>query len=404
VGDFGEDLDAVKRRFVELDKPAPATRVEIIAANKGASHARMTNTGAPILAQPTSAPGFHTAPSSPKEGEETTKTTAHEDYVVRPRRHDFPRFSGDKPLLWVDLCLTYFDMYRVPEHHWVSSATLHLEGHAALWFQAYKRTHRLLIWDDFMQAVVEEFGQDEFDGQMTKLLQLKQTGSVAEYRLAFEECMYHLISIDASLSTRWFVSQFVFGLREDIRLAVRLQGPTSITRAASLARIQEEETEHHRPRARPSAPTKYPTGIIAVAPAPQAARAEWPRKQGNDDFNRERQLRDFRRANNLCFKCGDKYSKEHQCKRTGQLLTIEVGEFGEVLSDDAVVALELLEETSVPTSCCQLSLNAATGTDTGETMRLRALVGNQVMVLLIDSGSTHTFVTRAFAERAGCSI
>jgi hypothetical protein len=239
---------------------------------------------------------------------------------------------------------------------------------------------------------------------MTKLLQLKQTGSVAEYRLAFEECMYHLISIDASLSTRWFVSQFVFGLREDIRLAVRLQGPTSITRAASLARIQEEETEHHRPRARPSAPTKYPTGIIAVAPAPQAARAEWPRKQGNDDFNRERQLRDFRRANNLCFKCGDKYSKEHQCKRTGQLLTIEVGEFGEVLSDDAVVALELLEETSVPTSCCQLSLNAATGTDTGETMRLRALVGNQVMVLLIDSGSTHTFVTRAFAERAGCSI
>jgi hypothetical protein len=110
VGDFGEDLDAVKRRFVELDKPAPATRVEIIAANKGASHARMTNTGAPILAQPTSAPGFHTAPSSPKEGEETTKTTAHEDYVVRPRRHDFPRFSGDKPLLWVDLCLTYFAM------------------------------------------------------------------------------------------------------------------------------------------------------------------------------------------------------------------------------------------------------------------------------------------------------
>jgi hypothetical protein len=57
-----------------------------------------------------------------------------------------------------------------------------------------------------MQAVVEEFGKDEFDGQMTKLLQLKQTGSVAEYRLAFEECMYHLISIDASLSTTWFVS------------------------------------------------------------------------------------------------------------------------------------------------------------------------------------------------------
>jgi hypothetical protein len=61
---------------------------------------------------------------------------------------------------------------------------------------------------------------------------------VAEYRLAFEECMYHLIAVDGSLSPRWFVTQFVFGLRDDIRCSVRLQAPSSITRDASLARIQ----------------------------------------------------------------------------------------------------------------------------------------------------------------------
>lgn len=60
--------------------------------------------------------------------------------------------------------------------------------------------------------------------------------------------MCHLLAVDESLSTRWFVSQFVFGLRDDIRAAVRLQSPSSIARAASLARIQEEEIEHHRPR------------------------------------------------------------------------------------------------------------------------------------------------------------
>lgn len=392
IEDFGEDLDGVKRRLNEPAKPATQPRVEILQANKGATTARLTNNGPPLidsLPHGTGNASFVTAPSSPKEVHDDTHTS---DFVVRPRRHDFPRFSGDKPLLWVDLCLTYFDMYRVPEHHWVSSATMHLDGHAALWFQAYKRTHRLVNWDNFVRSVVEEFGQDEFDGQMTRLLQLKQTSTVGEYRLAFEECMYHLISIDATLNSRWFVSQFIFGLREDIRLAVRLQGPTSITRAASLARIQEEETEHHRTRNRPAAPTKHPpSAVTATLTAPPAVRSEWPRKQGNDDFNRERQLRDFRRANNLCFKCGDKFSKEHQCKRSGQLLTIEVGEFGEVLSDDAVVALELLEETSVTATCCQLSLNAVSGTDNGETMKLRALVGNQVMILLIDSGSTHTF-------------
>jgi hypothetical protein len=83
---------------------------------------------------------------------------------------------------------------------------------------------------------------------------------------------------------------------------------------------------------------------------------------------------------------------------------IEVGEFGEVLSDDAVQALELLEETPVPASCCLLSLDALAGTAGEETIRLRALVGNQIMLLLVDSGSTHTFVNKVFAERAGCTI
>jgi hypothetical protein len=83
---------------------------------------------------------------------------------------------------------------------------------------------------------------------------------------------------------------------------------------------------------------------------------------------------------------------------------IKVGDFGEVLSDDAVQALELLEENTVPVACCQLSLDALAGTEGEETIRLRALVGNQIMLLLIDFGSTHTFVTKSFAERAGCTI
>jgi hypothetical protein len=107
-------------------------------------------------------------------------------------------------------------------------------------------------------AVVDEFGKDEYDGQMYKLMHLRQTGTVAEYKKEFEESMYHLIALDDTFSTRWFVSKFIFGLRDDIRVAVRLQEPASIARATSLARIQEEEQDHHRPRARTVAPTKHP--------------------------------------------------------------------------------------------------------------------------------------------------
>jgi hypothetical protein len=134
-----------------------------------------------------------------------------------------------------------------------------------------------------------------------------------------------------------------------------------------LLGIQEEETasaEHPRPLA----PTKHPpvatTTNKQTNNAAPAGKMDWPKKHGTDDFNRERQLRDFCRANNLCFKCGDKYSKDHQCKRSGQLLAIEVGEFGEVLSDELVLALELLHETPVTDTCCHISLEAAAGAET----------------------------------------
>jgi hypothetical protein len=47
---------------------------------------------------------------------------------MRPRHHDFPWFSGETPLLWIDLCHTYFEMYKVLAHYWISTATLALGG------------------------------------------------------------------------------------------------------------------------------------------------------------------------------------------------------------------------------------------------------------------------------------
>ena len=286
VEDFGVDLDGVKRRLVDHDKAAatPLPRVEIPLADKAPMVARLMNQRPPLLAVPTTNSEFVSAQSSPTEQPAIKRQG---EYVVRPRRHDFLRFSGDKPLLWVDLSLTYFEMYKVPEHHWVGIATLHLEGHVALLFQSFKSRNRVIAWDTFMQAVVEEFGLDEFDGQMIKILQLRQTGTVAEYRQAFEECMYHLISLDDSLSACWFVIQFVFGLRDDIRSAVRLQAPVSITQAASLARIQEEEHEQNRPKSRPAAPTKHPPATAPTANT-NIPRIEWQKRAPTDDFQRER--------------------------------------------------------------------------------------------------------------------
>ena len=52
--------------------------------------------------------------------------------------------------------------------------------------------------------------------------------------------------MDPTLSSKLFISQFLIGLKDELRLGVRLQAPTNITRAAVFARIQEEEIEKQR--------------------------------------------------------------------------------------------------------------------------------------------------------------
>jgi hypothetical protein len=287
--------------------------------------------------------------------EPTTQGGKDEDgSYIKPPKHDFPRFDGTLPNLWLDRCVAYFELYQVKQQSWVTTASLYVEGHAALWLQAFRQLHAQLDWPIFSQAVVEEFGPDEFQAQMHKLLQLKQTGTVAEYRLQFEVYMYHLLALDPALNTKFFVTQFLLGLKDEIRAAVRIQVPTSITRATVFAKIQEEELEtcRHRHRHPPAGrPPMLPAPIPPRPPIPPA-----PVKVG-DDFGREHQLRDFRRANNLCFRCGDRFSRDHQCKRQGaQLLTIQVGEFGELLTDDAVHALELMDgPEAVVAQCCMFS-------------------------------------------------
>lgn len=125
---------------------------------------------------------------------------------------------------------------------------------------------------------------------MSALLQLWQTSTVAEYKRAFENCMYHLLAVDATLSSKWFVSHFVNGLRNEFRAAVRLQNPASVTRAAALAHIQEEENEHQHPWARPAAHARHHTTSgtnVAAQGTSVVARTDGGRNN-LDDYARER--------------------------------------------------------------------------------------------------------------------
>ena len=114
---------------------------------------------------------------------------------------------------------------------------------------------------------LEEFGPEELESMMHNLLQLRQTGSVVEDIQQFKVYMYNLLALDATFNPRFFVTQFPLGLKDEMRAAMHIQAPTSITHAKVFAGIQEEELEHQHPRLR-LAPAGRPHPLPYTSPTP----------------------------------------------------------------------------------------------------------------------------------------
>lgn len=124
--------------------------------------------------------------------------------------------------------------------------------------------------------------------------------------------MYHLLSLDPCLTTLWFVTQFVFGPRDDLRGVVRLQ---------ASSKIQDEESVHQRPLAHPPTPTKHPTDIVGATAVPRVAQIDWPRYQGNGDFNSGDNYGIFGFPTTCVSSERTSTLGEHKRKRSSELLT-----------------------------------------------------------------------------------
>jgi hypothetical protein len=122
------------------------------------------------------------------------------------------------------------------------------------------------------------------------------------------------------------------------------------------------------------------------------------------DLWKDRQLHDYRRANNLCFKCGEKYDPTHQCdkKQVGELHTIITEDTPTQLSEEVLNMIEMQDIAEAQQ--LSLSIYALSGTDSGDTIRLRAMVGNQIFLILVDSGSTGSFLNVSMLPRLHCSV
>lgn len=251
----------------------------------------------------------------------------------------------------------------------VTSATLNMVGDAAHWYHAYKLCNQWPDWKQLQAAVLAEFDINVHRDKMKCLMLFKQVGTVEEYKREFNQLVYQLRLYESAISDTFLVTRFVLGLKEELRAAVEIQLPKTVSKAATYAVVQEEILLHTKPnRALPLRPgVQKPEIRINHTPAGELWKA--------------RQLKEYKRQNGLCFSCGEKFIPGHVCEKgaAGQLHALDAGAQEEILSDnvlDEVIAQEAaLAEM-------QLSVNALSGADHPSTIRLRAMTGNQVLLIL----------------------
>lgn len=195
---------------------------------------------------------------------------------------------------------------------------------------------------------------------------------------------------------------FVGGLKEEIRLEVKLKKLRTVTDAMGLSRLVEEKLILQR-RVLPStwvssfqSPSKTPpiAGLLGPPPSQRLALpAPSPVRRLSGTEARERQEK------GLCYYFDERYIPRHKCSKPQLFMISEVDDVadGENQGEEVV-------DTPPDVEVAEISFHAISGTILPQTLRLPGKIHNKNVVLLIDGGSTHNFIEQLMVERFGLPV
>lgn len=129
---------------------------------------------------------------------------------------DFPKFDGEQPRLWREQCEIYFEIYGVSPAMMPKFVALNFTGAAALWLQTAQLRARFQTWEALQEAVCAHFDKDRYPLHMKQLENLKQTRTVTEYQVKFDQLAHSILLYNPSYDDIYFVTRFLSGLKDEI--------------------------------------------------------------------------------------------------------------------------------------------------------------------------------------------
>ena len=356
-------------------------------------------------------------PYNPYTYQYHTPTTGFPNYNVPPSPHshnpnhshnfhpnpkiEFPRFDGNDPKGWVIKAEQYFDFITVEDVKKVKLAGLHFEGKASIWFRFYHSTRINVGWKAFVTDVTIRFENPENRDVQDLFNKLSQLSIVTDYEDKFEELRSLVAGRNKGFTEEYFVSSFISGLKDHIKTVVRMFRPQTLVDAIFLAKQEESKTQKsvvHTTKY--SSPKQYST--TSMAPEPKTTSTKFVAAgKGTKEFKKYKSTLSSkeileRRERGQCFHCDDPYHPGQACKAKLYAL---MGEEGEEEVKDIVDEMEkLLEEPANPG---EISINALSGNQSASTIRLQGSIKGKRVNILIDSGSTHSFIDAGIIKQMG---
>jgi hypothetical protein len=189
-----------------------------------------------------------------------------------------------------------------------------------------------------------------------------------------------------------------------------LQRPLDLDTAMVLAQLQEEagvmmkrngskwgdSTTTFKPRqgAAPVQPVKEPKHMTASSTCDKSSGGPLP---STDECIAS--LYAYHKAKGLCYKCGLQYNHGHRCSDTVQLQVVEeLWQMVQCTNTKAVAECAEVPEDNVEINALQLSKAAVDGSEAPRTMKFVGHIAGMDILALLDSGSSHSFLSMVVAS------
>lgn len=280
---------------------------------------------------------------------------------------------------------------------------------------------RIVGWAEHAVIVRGRFSRWAYEDPFLELKNVYQTGSLQDYLDQFDILLnkvLHKVEANDEMVLSWSLG----GLRKEIQNPVCMLCPRLLHMAVALARIQEDTlhisegagdlkwkparewtTVPNRTTTTFKSAPQYTTRTqdqrpgtqtsIGLLPLPHPSKAFTPRPRG--PWLLTTQEINEKRAKGLCFLCDEKFSPAHVCAKKRHLYLME----GE---EEATDGPPDKWGTEVEGVAAEISLHALNGSPRSHTMCVHGSVGSQRLQIMIDLGSTHTFVDEHIVQEIGC--